>query len=791
MLFSKKLEKLFEEVISLPEKERANFISESCGTDAKLKTQLSNLILAAEKSEDYFGKLSTLFGLKNILDGRFDFANNKVVGNYRLLELIGRGGMGAVYLAERCDQQFEKKVALKVLPINASGEKSLHYFFSERSILASLQHPHIAGLLDGGIADHDTPYFVMDYIEGVNVEEYCRREQLTISQKLELFLQVASAVDYAHKKLIVHRDIKPNNVLVDQQGQVKLVDFGIAKILDEKSQSDLLTSTAFRPMTILYASPEHIRGDGGAITMDIYSLGMLLFKLLTGTYPYRVNQLDILEVHKSILQSQPLLASKAVLEFCEENDCTGSQPSAEAIKNKNLANRLSGDLDAIISKSISKNPNDRYASVEQLIADINCFSNQQPVAARIPSKYYLTKMFIKRNLLLVSSLTIILTMTIGLIISSLNYSIETRNQSAQIAKERDAAILIKNFMLGIFENTHPDSLNGKQLNALELLDFGAMKLEQELNQTPLIKAELLQTIGGLYASRTEWKKAEDQYQAALTLIEQKYQKTDPIYIDVLFRLAHALEQNGNYQKSKALSLEVLRLSEKVQYKQGIIESLVLSARVLQRLGEQESIEVKLLRALNLQKSVMPKNKADISNTLQNLAAIKYQNNEFSDAKKLYQEALELLGTAKGKEPLASIGLLYALGNVARREKEYEVAISYQERALELSKKLVPQGSADTVYMLNGLGKVYQELGRYHEAAKNFEQSAQVAKNFFGERHPNRAFALHNLGAVLLELNQVGKAKFILKEALSIVDEKLPDHPIREAIKVTQSRADKH
>ncbi|MGK2963711.1 MAG: serine/threonine-protein kinase, partial [Gemmatimonadaceae bacterium] len=319
-------------------------------------------------------------------------------GPYRIIREIGRGGMGAVYMAERSDDQYQKKVALKILPPwSASDERSVQRFVEERQILAALDHPEIARLLDGGITADGLPWFAMELVDGLRIDQYCDEQRLPVEARLELFCQVAAAVQYAHRNLVVHRDLKPANILVTPEGRVKLLDFGIAKLLG--GQAAELTVTSERLLTPLYASPEQIRGEQISTASDVYTLGVLLHVLLTGRYPYRLSNWEHHEVARAVLEQDPLRPSLSILRGDgPANGDPGADEVAAARRSTppRLRRSIEGDLDAIVLKAIEKEPGRRYTTVEQLETDLRRHLAGQPVLAQPESRLYYARKFVRR-----------------------------------------------------------------------------------------------------------------------------------------------------------------------------------------------------------------------------------------------------------------------------------------------------------------------------------------------------------------------------------------------------------
>ncbi|HJP59596.1 MAG TPA: serine/threonine-protein kinase, partial [Gemmatimonadaceae bacterium] len=375
-------------------------------------------------------------------------------GPYRVRRELGSGGMGMVYLAERSDDQFRKDVALKVLPRWSGGSRNrIQRFIEERQILATLDHPGIARLLDGGVSADGLPWFAMEYVDGEPIDRYCERRQLSIEQRLALFCDVCSAVQYAHRNLVVHRDLKPSNILVTADGRVVLLDFGIAKLIVDGDNGDhAAKATVDRLLTPLYSSPEQIRGEQASTAADIYALGVLLHTLLTGSNPYKLSSFEGYEVARAVLEQEPERPSVTAARL-------GLPPKQ--------VRRMQGDLDAIVLRAMSKEPTRRYATVEQLGADIRRHLSGLPVLARPDSRSYVLKKFIARHRAGVAMASAAAAVLIAFATVMAVQRSHIRAQAARIARERDRAEAIGQGLANIFRHVAPGDSG---ITAREVLD---------------------------------------------------------------------------------------------------------------------------------------------------------------------------------------------------------------------------------------------------------------------------------------------------------------------------------
>ena len=408
---SDQIKLLLDEALSLNSSERKKFLDEKCRDDGELKKEVLSLLSTLEKTDDFLEKYLDSSNSSSFTDTLI----GKNIGPYLIEGIAGKGGMGVVYKGIRNDNEFHQKVAIKIIGYGMNSEYLLKRFHIERQTLANLQHPNITRLLDGGKTTEGLPYLVMEFIEGIPISKYAEQNHLTIEKRLNLFLKVCDAIQYAHQNLVVHRDIKPGNILVNERGIPKLLDFGIAKIMDENlmGENEGLTRTNMFNFTPEFASPEQINGGKITTATDIYSLGVLLFNLLTNTLPYRFQGNSITSLSKLVNSENVYRPSEVLLKKPVRNE-----KDRESYTDEISGKQLKGDLDKIVMKAMHKDPSRRYLSAEQLSEDIRRYLNDLPVTAQGDSKSYIFFKFIRRHkigvlstsffiLLLVASLIVI------------------------------------------------------------------------------------------------------------------------------------------------------------------------------------------------------------------------------------------------------------------------------------------------------------------------------------------------------------------------------------------------
>lgn len=402
----KQIESVFEQALEVPGENRVEFLKNNCNGDDELRREVESLLSSHAQAGSFIDKRSLFFSDEEVGENSEILSPGELIGSYRILHEIGRGGMGAVYLAERADQQYEKQVAIKLIKRGMDTHAVLRHFRNERQILASFDHPNIARLFDGGTTDDGLPYFIMEYVEGVPIDQYCATHSISVVERLKLFCEVCAAVSYAHRHTVIHRDIKMSNILVTGEGRPKLLDFGIAKILQPGVGPEvLMTMTGVRPMTPEYASPEQVRGEPVTTASDVYSLGVVLYELLTGRSPYRFASRSPSDVAREITDTEPPRPSTVV--------SSSNQPSE--VSNQRL---LRGDLDNIVLMALRKEPERRYQSVEQFSDDISRHLAARPVLARKDTVGYRAGKFVRRNKVATAAATLVFLSLLGGVIAT-------------------------------------------------------------------------------------------------------------------------------------------------------------------------------------------------------------------------------------------------------------------------------------------------------------------------------------------------------------------------------------
>lgn len=669
---------LVEQALDIPFAERPAFLEEACGEDADLRRQVESL-LSFESAADGF--LPTAGAEASGLPP------GTRIGPYRIVELLGRGGMGSVYKAEREDD-FKQQVALKLVPHELASPFILRRFHLERRILARLDHPNIARLLDGGTTNDGRPYLVMEHVEGVPIDQYCEERRLSARERLELILPVCSALAFAHQNLVVHRDIKPGNILVTEEGVPKLLDFGIAKLLDPEEGLADLTRTLERPMTLRYASPEQVRAEPVTPASDLYGLGVLLYQLLTGRLPCDLDRCGLEETARRICEQEPL------------------RPSALAD-----SRHLAGDVDAIVLKALRKEPRHRYSSVEQLAEDVRRHLAGHPVQARKGTVLYRGGKFLRRHRwgLAAALMTLVL---LGVFL--------VREQRRWHAEQQRTARVIE-VLRGLLNLADPDQREDPAV--VQVLDRAHRQLA-DLKAEPDLQAELLGTLGGIHLKLGNREAARQTLTQSIQIWRQN-RAGDPAGLAVLLNNLGALDlKKGEHGRAERLFRQALELQEEAGTvePEALVVTLNNLATVLLYRGELGEAEALYRRGLAIRVREHGRDDPRVSYSLRSLGAVLYNRGDLAAAEPLLREALRIRLAAYGPDHTDLAPVLDLLGNVRFARGDQAEAKRLYTRALDLRRRRLGSEHVDLARSERNLAALQLAEGNLKEARRLLESA---------------------------------------------------------------------
>ena len=705
------VEELFARAADLDPEARAALLETTPGIDAELRSAVEEL-LAAHDGDPSFLEAPPAW----LVEPRDREDLPERIGEYRIVRRLGRGGMGQVLLAEREAVDFRQLVALKVMRRGLDTDDLVRRFRTERQILASLDHPNIARLLDVGATEDGLPFFVMEAVEGTSIVEHCEARAQGVSQRLELFRTVCSAVHHAHQNLVVHRDLKPGNILVSDTGTPKLLDFGIAKMLDREGHDGpgALTLVDQRILTPEYAAPEQVRGGAVTTACDVYALGVLLYELLAGRHPHAHDRPDAQELSRRILHVDPPAPSQV-------HDRTGPARAVEPAS-------LRGDLDTIVLRALRKEPEARYPSALSFAEDVHRYLEGLPVEARPATAGYRLGKFVRRNRVAVGSGVALFLLLIGFSGVTAYQSRRVREEAARVTRERDKAFEVRSFLLETFGSTGPDQPTGDTVTVRELLDRRAATLGDAFSADPDLHAEMTGVLAEAYEKLGLFAEAEPLARRAL---ESQRAINGAMHADV----ASALNTLGWIQH---------------------------------QLGEREAAEATLREAVRIGRVVFPPEGDNrLARALNDLGVVLEARGGYEEAVSLYRESLDMRARFRGE---GHVGYAVTTSNLAvalYRIGDVDAAVVMAEQAVAAFTRSLGSDHDRTMTAQGNLAALRSIGGDSEGAAEVYRQILERHRRVLGERHAQVAYTQRNLANQLIALGRDEEAETLLLEALAI------------------------
>ncbi|MGX9190117.1 protein kinase domain-containing protein [Stenotrophomonas sp. Ker107b] len=658
------------------------------------------------------------------------------VGPYRLLRALGEGGMGEVWLAERADGLYERQVALKLLRSGYADPGLRQRFSREREILARLQHPNLAQLLDAGVDLDGQPYLALAYVEGEPITEHCQRLALPLERRLQLMLQVCAVVSHAHANLIVHRDLKPSNILVTAEGEVKLLDFGIAKLLDDDhGKPPAHPPTEARAFTLHYAAPEQVRGEPVSTLTDVYSLGVVLFEVITGQKPYRLRRHSDAEWERSILEVQAPRASAVMARVAGAG---GEQAGAA----RRLSRRLRGDLDTILLKALQKEPAQRYASVEAMAQDLRRFLEGRPIHARPQHVGYRLRKYLGRHRWGVALGTMAVLALLALALTALW-------QMQQARREVARAQAMQDFTVGLFDRAA--GVRHGSFDLRQLLATGQQRGEAELRDQPLSLAELEGVIGRLRIGMGDYQLALQTLDRQRALLEEAGEVPPTLQLEAVTQRGRALRMLGRSRDcvTHLTPMQALAAEYRLRLPAAVAEYHTQLGRCQQLLGYRDEARGAFEQALVLRRDVL-RDTAGTSESLADLAALDGDDGRAPAALAGYRQALQLLQAGDTVRYPQLIALRRHMGETLAAQGDLEAA----EQALQLAAHdavgLYGPDHPETLSIRRLRALLAMQRGELAQAQVQLQQVHQLTRQALGEQHRDTGLTWHALGRLALE-----------------------------------------
>ena len=760
------IQTLFDAALERDPDERDPFLQAACADDPDLLAEVRSLLAADAEAHPLLDSLAldAIALPADLLPTGILPAEGERVGPYRIVRPLGRGGMGAVFLAKRADGQFEQQVALKLIRGGAASTQIVRRFQSERQILARLQHPHIARLLDGGLTENGQPYFAMEYVDGIPLDRYCDAHDASVDERIRLLRAVCDAVQYAHRRLVVHRDLKPSNLLVTDDGTVKLLDFGIAKMLageDDALADPALTQTGHAVMTPAYAAPEQVLHTPVTTATDVYALGVVLYELLAGKRPFDLKGCSAAEVERIVSEQLP------------------PPPSAAAPTERQR--RLRGDLDTICLKTLRKEPERRYASAEQLADDLQRHLDGRPVAAQPDTVGYRTRKFFQRHRTPVAAATLVV-MLIGALIGFYTVQLAQERDRAQL--EAETATQVSSFLQDLFSVPDPSESGGEDLTARAVLDQGAERIERELADQPVVQARMMQVMGKVYQNLGAFDAATPLLERSLTLRRASLNARHPDVASSLNSLAVLRQETGAYAAADSLFRAALTIQQTQvgPNDPAVAATLHNWGTLLHFQGQYRRADSLFQRALALRTEQFGETDPRTASTLNELATLRFDEGNLDGAEQLYRQTLaQRRQHFSGDHPDVAMSL-NNLAMVLRHKGQFDEAETLYREALTMRERLYDGPHPDVAHTLNHLARLHVNMGEYAAAEPIARQALNMRIDVFGEEHVETTASMGNLAGILGGLERHDEQATLYQRALEINRAKLgPEHPYVAAL----------
>lgn len=780
------VEPLLDAALDLAPSEREAYLDQVCATRPDLRRALSRLLdadtrAAALLDRDLPGEL--VQALERALPEQ-SFPPGTRIGPYRVLSSLGGGGMGTVLLAERADGQYRQQVAIKLVNAAALGNDALQRFRQERQLLAKLEHPNIARMLDGGMTAAGQPYFVMEYVVGKPITEYCDLRTLGIAERLRLMLQVCGAVQYAHGRMIVHRDLKPANVLVTDDGTVKLLDFGIAKSLEEVAVDR--TSTQAMVGTPTYAAPEQFLAQPITAATDTYTLGLLLYELLTGLRAQRPTVSSPLAWQREVLAVEPGRPSRAVVGAGDDraaaaDSASSGAPSRESIARarrgtpQTLSRRLAGDLDAIVLKALRKEPAERYGSVEALSHDIAAHLESRPVLARRGTTTYRLRKYIRRHrVVVISTVAAFASLAGGMVVASTQARIAAAQRDRARAAEAEASAVNDFLVNELLQAPDPAIAQGHDRTVREVLDRAAQGVAHAFPDAPEVYASVQRTLARTYSNLGEYERAVDHARAALERLAAQAPDRLPERLRLQALVAELDAEQGHHARAdSALSaVHARQLALLGPQHPDVLASHLLLGRVANLRADPVLAEARL-RPLLTAFTALPAGVRDrpehwraMLRARAELAQSLVAQHDLIEAEAMTRETLRLQRERLGPGHPETMGTLGVLARTLMRQLRYTEATQTQLELVELSRRVLGELHPSTANTLNGLGALYDRQNMYPQALAAMREALRIYEQALGQDHPSTITTRRNLGVSLSQDYQLAEAEPILRNILA-------------------------
>lgn len=759
------LNSIIDQALELEPEKRLNFINTRDELSDDMRKEAIEFIKSIEKSDTFWDDLmeSSSELIDHIDENEIeinpdsDTSIPEQIGPYKVMKKLASGGMGNVYLAKRTDGHLQITVALKLLRQECVDSHHIHQFNIERNVLGRLNHPNIARIYDGGITENGRPYLVMEYVEGTPVTEYCQTHQCSIGNKIMLFEQICEGVNLAHSNLIVHRDLKPDNIFISKNGSCKILDFGIAKMIQpEDTPANTGDSNShLKPFSICHAAPEQLSGGNIRTATDVYALGLLLYELLTGTLPYDVSG------------KSPKQAGKIIQE-------TVLPLPSSHVEDKTTAQILRGDLDDILSKTLQTDPNDRYQSAGELLADLRNYQNQLPLSFKQHKKAYKLKKFSLRNSALLSGIAAVLIVLSGL---TLYYISTIQAEREKAISEEQQASFIAGFMVDLFGASDPLRNVDDTLDVYDILQSGVDKLDN-WEGTDLSKADIMISLGNAYKKIGDFEQSRTLLEGAFKIyISDSGDSLAPEMLKPTLELAilHNDERNFSYA-AHYFDRTLHIINDKQTIKPAILANIYSGFGYT--LTELDNPELAIIYLEDAIEEILNSNLSDtrLTNVQTNLAKAYRRNGEYQKSEELYIKLLNALPSDNQMTSQESI-IHNNLGYLLKVQDRLDEAAVHYNRSLDINRYIYGTKHPNTQIVMNNLASLYATDGLFEESEQIRLELLDYSREDFGDSHWRTGSAYESLGILKIKEGTFDDAQGFFERASEIYEEVLGEHHI--------------
>jgi serine/threonine-protein kinase len=759
-----RLDAFLDQALELPIDRRSALVERIGRDDPALRERVEQLLAAEAAAGDFLNDGADAWlcsgpvpPVRSTDEGALDVGTR--VGPYRVIDELGRGGMGIVYRAGRADGEFDQIVALKLVQRGFDSDDITRRFRRERQILAQLDHPSIARLLDGGLHTDGRPYFAMELVDGEPITTYCDRQRLSIEARVRLLCRACDAVQYAHGRLIVHRDLKPANIFVTAAGELKLLDFGIAKLLthDETGEATNLTRTGMRPLTPAYAAPEQLWGEPVSTATDVYALGVILFELLAGRRP---SESASTEFERRSPETEPPRPSQAVVARSDVDAAAiGEIAAARGMTPRGLAGHLRGDLDAIVLKTLRPEPRRRYIGAGALAQDLEAYLEGRPVGARPEGRRYRAGKFMRRHRVGIAA-------TVSLVLSLMGGLAATAWQARAKTLEAQKAEAVKAFLISIFQGADPVQAAGREITLRQVLDDGAGRVQRDLAGQPAVQGELLTVLAGIYRELGVTERATPLTDQALAIHERLYGADSARVATNLRQKASLALARGDTDTAYGFAREALEKHRRAygNLHQDVAEDLEDLADAARQRGQLDDAVAAVEESLRIRKVIFGNEHTLVAGSLNNLAVLRREQGRYEESAALYRQTIDLRRRLLGSEHPLFARTVHNFAALQLFRGELQQAAAAEQEALEQFRRFYGDDHPLTLTARNNLATIDAVVGRYDAAEAGLRSALDSWSRTQGMDHPDAVGTLANLGRILRERGDPVRAEQILREA---------------------------